>query len=306
MKTGRSFLQVVLLILVTVLFGTPLQAQSMFSTVDLGDGLTLVTGAGANVVVAEGPDAVVIVDGGSREHADTLLAEISRLTANKPVAALFNTNWRPDRTGLNHLLGAQGVPIIAHENTRLWQSVDIDVAWAGHDYPALPKEAQASTTFYTTGSMMLGNEKIEYGFISQASTDGDIYVQFANADVLVVGDMLAVGAWPVLDYVTGGWIGGAQKATAGLIELAGEGTKVVASTGAVQGLQDIREQAAMLEHAYGKVAEAFKTGRSLEQFRDSNPMEEYVSQRGDPALFLQLLYRGTWYHVPARAVPGII
>jgi cyclase len=306
MKTGRTFLQMVLLTLVTAVAGTFVQAQSTFSTVDLGDGLTLVTGAGANVVVAEGPDSVVIVDGGSLEHADALLAEIRQLTGDKPVAALFNTNWRPDKTGLNHLLGAQGVPIIAHENTRLWQSVDIDIAWEEHHYPELPKTARASETFYTTGSMMLGSERIEYGFISQASTDGDIYVRFANADVLVVGDMLAVSTWPVLDYVTGGWIAGAQKATAGLIELAGEDTRVVASSGAVLGLQDIRDQSAMLEHAYAKVAEAFKTGRSLDQFRESNPMEGFGEKRGDPALFLQLLYRGTWYHVPARAVPGII
>jgi glyoxylase-like metal-dependent hydrolase (beta-lactamase superfamily II) len=170
----------------------------------------------------------------------------------------------------------------------------------------LPESAQASETFYTTGSMMLGDNLIEYGFISQASTDGDIYVRFPDADVLVVGDMLGVGVYPVLDYVTGGWIGGAQKATAGLIELAGDNTRVVASRGGVQGLQDIRDQAGMLEHAYAKVAEAYKTGRSLDQFRDSNPMEGFGENWGDPGLFLQLLYRGTWYHVPARAVPGII
>jgi cyclase len=306
MRTVRHLWQTALLTVATLVMGTMAQAQSGLTSIDLGNGLTLVSGAGANVVVAEGPDAIVIVDGGTEEHAPALLAEINRLTGNKPVAALFNTNWRPDKTGLNHLLGPAGVRIIAHENTRLWQTVDISVAWADRVYPPLPKAAQANETFYTTGSMMLGSETIEYGFLSQASTDGDIYVRFVNADVLVVGDMLGAGAYPLLDYVTGGWIGGAQKATAALLSLAGENTRVIAAGGQVQDLQALQAQADMFDHAYAKVAEAFKTGRSLAQFRDSDPMAGFADSWGNPDLFLQLLYKGTWYHVPARAVPGII
>ena len=30
------------------------------------------------------------------------------------------------------------------------------------------------------------------------------------------------------------------------------------------------------------------------------------TQIGDPTLFLTLLYQGTWYHVPGRAVRNII
>ncbi|MES2603845.1 MAG: MBL fold metallo-hydrolase [Pseudomonadota bacterium] len=281
-------------------------AQTGFTTTDLGNGLRLIQGAGSNVVVAEGPDAVVIVNGGSEDKAEALLAEIKRLTNNKPVSALFNTNWRPAHAGLNYLLGPAGTPIIAHENSRLWQNADVFVEWENKQYQPLPKPAQANKTFYKTDSLQLGTETIEYGFISQANTDGDIYVHFKNADVLVVGDMLGTDSYPLLDYVTGGWINGAQKTTAGLIERAGANTKVIASTGGVLGKAALEAQAAMLQVAYDAVAKAFQTGRSLAEFQQADPMKDFRASLGDPDLFLALLYKGTWYHVPGRAVRNII
>jgi cyclase len=277
-----------------------------FTSTDLGNGLKLIQGAGSNVVVAEGPDAVVIVNGGAEAKADALLAEIKKLTNNKPISALFNTNWRPEHSGLNHLLGPAGTPIIAHENSRLWQSADFFADWQNKQYQPMPKTAQANKTFYQTGSMLLGAETISYGFISQANTDGDIYVHFTKADVLVVGDMLGADSYLLLDYVTGGWISGAQKTTAKLLELAGDKTKVIASAGAVLDKNALQEQAAMLDVAYEAVAKAYQTGRSQAEFIAADPMKDFRNRWGDPALFLALLYRGTWYHVPGRAVRNVV
>jgi glyoxylase-like metal-dependent hydrolase (beta-lactamase superfamily II) len=281
-------------------------AQSSFSSKSLGGSVTVISGAGSNVVIAEGPDSVVVVDGGLQENAQALLAEINRLTNNKPISALFNTNWRPEHCGLNYLLGPQGVPIIAHENTRLWQGAEFYVKWQDRTYEPMLESARANKTFYKTGTLNLGEEVIEYGYLGQTSTDGDIYIHFTEANVLVAGDMVGGEGYPLLDYVTGGWIGGAQKAIAGLIARSDGDTKVVASQGTVLALEHLQAQAAMLDVAYNKVAEAFKTGRSLEQFQQANPMSEFTARWGDPELFLALLYQGTRYHVPGRAIPGII
>jgi glyoxylase-like metal-dependent hydrolase (beta-lactamase superfamily II) len=277
-----------------------------FSSTDLGGNLTLISGPGNNVVIAEGPESVVVVNGGAQANAEALLAEIRRLTGNKPVSALFNTNWRPENIGLNYLLGPLGTAIIAHENTRLWLSTDFYSEWEDTHYMPIPVAAQPTETFYKTGTLNVGSEVIEYGFISQMNTDGDMYVHFTQADVLVVGDMLGTGAYPLFDFVTGGWVVGAQRTTAGLLERAGDATIVVASSGGVQDKAALQAQAAMLDHAYNLVSEAFKTGRSLSQFKEAEPMAEYNAAWGDPDLFLTLLYKSTWYRVPGRAVPGII
>lgn len=282
------------------------RAQMQLTSTPLTASITLISGAGANVVVAVGTDSVVVVNGGSRAAAPAVLAEINRISGNKSISTLFNTNWRPEFSGLNYLLGPQGTTILAHENTRLWQNAEFYVDWQDHQYEPMPKSAQANATFFKTGSLMLDQELIEYGFISQANTDGDIYVHFTNADVLVTGDMLGSDSYVLLDYVTGGWIAGAQKTTAGLIARANANTKVVAAHGAVLGLSHLQEQADMLDHAYEQVSWAFQNGKSIEELLAADPMQDYRARWGDPELFLTLLYKSTWYHVPGRAVRNII
>jgi glyoxylase-like metal-dependent hydrolase (beta-lactamase superfamily II) len=302
----RTLLQAFALSPLALNLSLPAFAQNALATSALGENLTLISGAGANVVVAVGPDSVVVVNGGLDANAAALLAEIDRLAGGKLIAALFNTNWRPDKSGLNQLLAARGVPIIAHENTRLWQNADFYSEWQDLDHVPLPKEQQASQTFYDKGMLALGDETIEYGWISQANTDGDIYLRFPKADVLVVGDMVGAEAYPLLDYVTGGWIGGAQKTTQGLLAMSTDATRIVAAQGGVLNKAHLERQAAMLDHAYTKVTEAFKTGRSLAQFREADPMQPFNGEWGNPDLFLALLYKGTWYHIPGRVVQGII
>lgn len=283
----------------------PLLAQQGLSSSEVAANIHLISGAGSNVLVAVGSDAVVVVDGGLREHAEALLAEVERLAAGKPIAALFNTNWRPEHVGLNHLLGPD-TRIIAHENTRLWQSADPYVEWEDRQYQPLPKAAQANDTFYESGSLTLGDETLEYGYLQQAHTDGDIYVRFVQADVLFAGDLLAVDSYPILDYVTGGWVTGAQRATDALLDMTGETTKVIAAQGGVYGQAELQAQAELLAKAYEHAAAAFKNGRSLEDFKATQPQADFGGQRGDAELFLKQLYRGTWLHVPGRAVQGII
>lgn len=306
MTTRRYILKT--LAATSLLAGLPLasRAQSGLTSTSLGANLTLISGAGANVVVAQGADSVVVVNGGLQANAEALLAEINKLTGNKPISALFNTSFRPEFCGLNYLLGPQGTKIIAHENTRLWQNAEFYADWQDTHYEPMPKAAQANDTFYTSGSLALDGETIDYGFISQANSDGDIYVHFKNADVLVAGNMLGSDSYILLDYATGGWIGGAQKTTAGLLEHATDNTKVIAANGGVLGKAQLQEQADMLAHAYDRVSWAFQNGKSLEEFQAADPMKDFRTRWGDPTLFLALLYKSTWYRVPGRAVKNIV
>ena len=234
------------------------------------------------------------------------MQEINNLAQGRPVETIVNTNWRPDHCGLNTLLGARGTTIIAHEKTRLWQNNDFFVNWEDRHYQPMPTDAQANRTFYKTDSLVLGDETVDFGWISQFHTDGDIYVHFRQANILVVGDMLGVGTYPLLDYITGGWIGGAQECTRALLDMTNEDTLIIAANGDVQNRAALEVQMQMLDHAYEQVANAYRTGRSLDQFMATAPMADYDAIYGNSELFSELLYRGTWYHVPGRAIQGII
>src|SRR5690606_26617608 len=167
-----------------------------------------VGGCGGNVTVFDSDAGVLLVDGGSPAGSAPLLREVERLTGKRTVHTLFNTHWHHDQTGSNLALGQAGTRIIAHEYTRLWLTTDVECRWEGRTYQPLPKVAQPSETFYTTGSLAFGGERIEYGHLGQAHTDGDIYVFLRDANVLVAGDVVARGSFPIIDPDSNGWVGG--------------------------------------------------------------------------------------------------
>ena len=166
-------------------------ADADFAITPLTDDLTLISGAGGNVTVFHSPEGVVLVDGGSPEHSARLLKTVKKLSRAPRIHTLFNTHWHWDQTGSNAALGASGTRIIAHENTRLWLGTDVESKWEKRMYERLPPKALPNQTFYTTGSLIFGDEHIEYGHAPQAHTDGDIYVFFRKANVLVAGDVVS-------------------------------------------------------------------------------------------------------------------
>ena len=76
-------------------------------------------------------------------------------------------------------------------------------------YGPLPAKARPTETFfYDSVKTQFGDEPVQYGYLMQAHTDGDIYVYFRKSNVLVAGGPVSAAGWPVIDFKTGGWIQG--------------------------------------------------------------------------------------------------
>lgn len=267
------------------------------SVAKLTDRLSVLSGIGANVTVLSGDDGALLVDGGSPQRDDELLAAVAEIAGSPDVPVLFNTNWRPEHSGVNERLGGGGTRIVAHENTKLWMGADFDVPWESRDHAPRPRQALPNDTFYTTGSMEFAAEPIEYGYLGQAHTDGDIYVFFPRSNVLVVSDVLAVEGYPVVDYVTGGWIGGMEEATKALLDIADADTRIVAAAGPVQTRAALEAQLTLCTRVREAVRDAYRSGHSVDEFIAARPVREFEAERGDPELFLHLVYQGAWGHV---------
>jgi glyoxylase-like metal-dependent hydrolase (beta-lactamase superfamily II) len=268
------------------------------SVASLTERLFVISGGGGNVTVFNSPEGVLLVDGGSPEHSRQILELIEHQTGSRRIHTLFNTHWHWEQTGSNLTLGPAGTKIIAHENTRLWLSTDVVSKWQNDRmFKRLPEKARPNQTFYTAGTLSFGGEKIDYGYLPQAHTDGDIYVLFRNANVLVASDVVSVGSYPIIDYCTNGWIGGMVNATQTLIGLCDEQTRVVPGAGGVKSRADIESEHAMLAALKLKLSHLLAQGMSAQDMLDAHATEEFDSAWGDPRLFVT----NTWPGLVQRA-----
>jgi glyoxylase-like metal-dependent hydrolase (beta-lactamase superfamily II) len=271
----------------------------------LADDLVEITGAGANVIVLVGTDGLLMIDGGLPERSIELLDFVASRWPGRPVQTVFNTNWWWEHTGSNQSLRQTGANIIAHENTKLWLGADFTIDWQdGRVHEPCAAEALPTTTFYTSGQMTFGSEPVQYGHFAQAHTDGDLYVFFPERNVLAVSDLLSVDQYPIVDYVTGGWIGGMAKAAEGLLAIADRETRIVPAAGPVQTRADLERYHEMCGTLKDRVGSMIKSGLSLEEVIAAAPTREYDERWGDPELFLTLAYKGLWAHI--RELGGVL
>lgn len=269
------------------------------------DSVALVSGAGTNVVIVTGPEGVVMIDGGTAERSGDLLKAIGRHANGARPATLFNTHWHWDHTGSNERLGKAGAKIIAHENTKLWLGADFEVEWENRAYAPRPKQAWPNDTFYDgTRTFDFGNRKLAYGWLPRAHTDGDIYVHIPDQNVLVAGDLMSVGRYPILDVATGGWIGGMVDANKALLDLCDDKTVIVPGTGPLQSKADLLAQHQMLSTMKDRLVGLMRKGMGTDDLLAAPPTGEFDAKWGDPKLFLTNAFRGLWGHV--RELGGIV
>lgn len=283
---------------------TAFAQSSPITTTKLADNFFLITGAGSNVIAVSGPDQVLLIDGGAMGHSPELLKAVSELTGGKPVKTLFNTHWHYEHTGSNEAIGKTGAKIIAHEYTKQWLSTEIDFGWQKKVFEPLPAPALPNETFYTSGKMTFAGQPIEYAHMPQAHTDGDIYIYFPGPNILVAGDVVSAGSYPILDYTTNGWIRGMVNAQKTLLTVGNAGTKIIPGTGPVQTRADVQALSEMCASVGDTVLKMMKMGMGPKEIVAAKPIAQFDATYGDSTLFLENTYRGLWAHV--RELGGIV
>jgi glyoxylase-like metal-dependent hydrolase (beta-lactamase superfamily II) len=236
---------------------TDVRAQAKPSTGDIRvlpirGNIYLLSGAGANVVASVGKDGVLLVDSGSAEKSDTLLATVRELSrrvtaspvplkscvgvsqgcqwwssaellpttagprAARPIIGIVNTSDDPDHVGGNAVLSAAG---------RAYGVRNIDNTIPGAYVVAhenvtlrLTKEGKqdlvASETYFGSEKKLnfVNGEGVVITHPESAHTDGDSIVYFRGSDVVVAGDLLDMTKYPVIDIARGGSIQGTVDA----------------------------------------------------------------------------------------------
>jgi cyclase len=280
--------------------GWALQAQGPAAT-KLTETVTLITGAGNNVIALAADKENLLIDAGDAAHA----GEVLKLAGN--VGTVFNTHYHLESTGGNDVMARAGAKIVAHLNTKLWMTQEIIRDWEGGKvYPPRAKAALPVEAFRASaGEMTFGGEPIEYGLLPQAHTDGDVFVHFKKANVLAVGDIVQPGRLPALDWFCGGWIGGMQNAQKALLDRADNQTTIVPAIGPVMTKADLQVTHATIVRIREKLVGLVKKGQGAQNMIDAKAVDEFKDvMPGDAPTFLYVAYRGLWAH--ARELGGIV
>ena len=303
----RAFLQALAGALGTIPLALPRTtlAQAGPAATRLGEGITLITGAGNNVLALAGNNESLLVDAGDAARAPDLLKLAGK------VSTVINTHYHLESTGGNDAMAGAGAKIAAHLNTKLWMTQEIIRDWErGKVYPSRAKAALPTETFRaTSGERTFAGERIEYGLLTQAHTDGDLFVHFRNVNVLAVGDAVQPGRLPTLDWFCGGWIGGMQSAQKALLDRADDQTKIVPATGPVMTRADLQASHATIVKIREKLVGLLKKGQGAQNMIDAKAADEFKVEfkdmtPGDASTFLYCAYRGLWAH--ARELGGIV
>ncbi len=331
MKLRTGCLVVALLLSGTALVERPRaqarpQAAGEIETLQVRPGVYMLSGAGANIVAHVGWMGVILVDTGTAEMADRVIAALQRITDQK-VRFIINTTADADHVGGNAALARAGrtllrynvagtggfagndfqtnrgaAGIMAQENvlTRMSASVGDKPLFPGDGWPTEPFTGTRVKSLYLNG------DGVQIFHQPAAHTDGDSIVHFRKSDVIVSGPIVDLRTFPVIDLERGGSIAGTITALNNLVEMAippaplnfhEDRTFVVPAYGRVMDQADVVEYRDMVVVIRDRIADLVKKGQTLEQIRKADPSKGYRSQYGPSTgrwtndMFITAVYR---------------
>lgn len=260
----------------------------------IAPGLHLVSGAGGNVAVWSGADAVVLVDDKLAPASEALLQAVARIDP-RPVQFVVNTHWHPDHTGGNDRIGRAGGVVIAHGNTRTRMSTEQFVAVYDKRVPPSDPGALPVVTFEEEMSLHLNGDRLDALHVVTAHTDGDVIVWWNDANVVHLGDVMYGGGYPFIDRSSGGSLAGIVAAIEGVLSRADDRTVVIPGHGPLANRADLAGYRDMVVAVGRRVRELVEQGRSVEEVLAARPTAQFDEAYGRGSMtaerFVRILYQ---------------
>jgi len=274
---------------------SPLHAQN-FDTVQVrvtpvAGAVHMLQGAGGNIGLVVGDDAVFVVDDQYAPLTPKVLAAIKSVTP-QPVRFVLNTHWHFDHTGGNENMGKAGALIFAHENVRRRMSKDQFIEALNRTEPAAPRGALPVVTFTDTVSFHLNGDSIVVFHVAPAHTDGDAVVLFTRANVVHTGDLFVSAGFPFVDRSSGGSIHGIIAAAERILAATNAGTRIIPGHGPLADRARVQAYHDMLVVVRDRMRKEIAAKHTIEQVLASKITAEYdASWTTNRERFLQILHQ---------------
>lgn len=262
-------------------------------TTKLGDGIYMLSGAGGNLGLSVGEDAVFLVDDELAPLTEKIKAAIAAIS-DKPVRFVLNTHWHLDHTGGNENLGQGGALIVAHDNVRKRMSVDHFIKDLNMKIQASPKVALPVITFAESATFHINGDEIHAVHVPPAHTDGDSVVHFRKSNVLHLGDTFFNGSYPFFDMSTGGSFDGMIAAAEKALSMCDASTKIIPGHGPLADKKALETYLSVLRTIRDRVKKLVDAGKTVDEAIKAKPLADFDATWGkgflQPEQFLRLVH----------------
>lgn len=259
-------------------------AQRDFSKVEikterLSPTTYVLIGAGGNIGLSVGEDAVFVIDDQFAPLTPKIVEAIKKLT-DKPVKFVINTHWHSDHTGGNVNLGKMGGLIFAQDNVRKRLSSEQFIEFMRAKEAPLPKEGLPVVTFGSDVTFHINGDEVNAFHVPNAHTDGDAIVHFRKSNVVHMGDTFFNGFYPFIDVSSGGSPAGVIAAADRVLAMADDNTRIIPGHGPVCDKKDLKVYRDMLLTVWERVMKLAKEGKTLDEIIAAKPTAEFEERWG--------------------------
>jgi glyoxylase-like metal-dependent hydrolase (beta-lactamase superfamily II) len=244
-------------------------------TTNLGNNTYMLEGQGGNITVAVGTDGIIMVDGQFAPLSAKIKAAIAAISP-LPIKYLVNTHFHGDHTGGNENFAKDGAIVVAQDNIRVRLAAGTKNGITGAMAAPRPPEALPKETYIGgTKTLQVGGRTALLTHITNAHTDGDTWVYFADANVLCTGDTSNnTKRYQTIDFANGGDIRGMIAAQDAYLAVSNDDTKIVVGHGPLAKKSDVAEFRAMLVTARDRIEKLVNEGKSEAEVVAARPLAD--------------------------------
>jgi glyoxylase-like metal-dependent hydrolase (beta-lactamase superfamily II) len=271
----------------------------------------MLVGAGGNITVHAGNDGILMVDSGLASMSGRVI-EAMRSISRGPLRYIVNTTERAEHVGGNSAIAATGstIPFRPPEDVRVSDgmrgkpkasvisfltTLERMSAPTGQKAP-WPEDAWPDNTYSTPQKKLYFNDEPVVIMHAPGNTDGNSIVHFRTADVISVGDLVDLTAYPVIDVKTGGSIQQLFEALYRVIDLtvpnrkSEAGTLVIPGHGRLADQPDVVYYNQMVGIVRDRIKDMIANGMTLAQVKAARPTRDYDTRYGSPDAFVEGAY----------------
>ncbi|WP_225867486.1 MBL fold metallo-hydrolase [Cyanobium sp. NIES-981] len=246
-------------------------------------GVSVIGGEGGNIAVFTGPEGTLLVDSKFARLATPVRGAVKALGGGDP-AWLINTHFHFDHTDGNAGFARSGARIVAHTSVRRRLAEGSTIPAFTLVTPPAPPEALPVIGFDSSLQLQFNGETIALRHLPSAHTDGDVVVQFRQANVIHTGDVWFNGMYPFIDIPNGGTLAGAIAGVDQVLELAADDTRIIPGHGPVGSKAELQAFRTMLATAQQRLSALKQQGLSVEAVVAAAPLAD-LEERWGQGLF---------------------